>query len=120
MTVPVPYELYALRYATRVGLRPDFFMGGDPHDEPMVIDYFVWLARRPGHICLIDTGFDAAMARKRRREFLRDPIDSLELLGVGREQVQDCVITHFHYDHAGCFDRLPNSRHIRSRPPHAG
>ena len=73
MTTPVPYELFALRYATRVGRRPEFFMGGDPHDEPMAIDYFVWLARRPGHACLIDTGFDEAMARKRRREFLRDP-----------------------------------------------
>ena len=116
MTTPVPYELFALRYATRVGRRPEFFMGGDPHDEPMAIDYFVWLARRPGHVCLIDTGFDAAMARKRRREFLRDPIDSLELLGVSREQVQDCVITHFHYDHAGCFERLPNAvLHVQDR-----
>jgi len=112
----VPYELFALRYATRIGRRPEFFLGGDPHDEPMAIDYFVWLARRPGHVCLIDTGFDEAMGRKRRREFLRDPIDSLALLGTTREEVQDCVITHFHYDHAGCFDRLPNARlHVQDR-----
>jgi glyoxylase-like metal-dependent hydrolase (beta-lactamase superfamily II) len=111
MTPPVPYELFALRYATRVGRRPEFFMGGDPHDEPMAIDYFVWLARRPGHVCLIDTGFNEAMGRKRRREFLRDPIDSLEMLGTRPDQVQDCIITHFHYDHAGCFDRLPNAQY---------
>ena len=110
MTTPVPYELFALRYATRVGRRPEFFMGGDPHDEPMAIDYFVWLARRPGHVCLIDTGFNEAMGRKRRRDFLRDPIDSLELLGTHRDQVQDVVLTHFHYDHAGNFDRLPKAR----------
>jgi glyoxylase-like metal-dependent hydrolase (beta-lactamase superfamily II) len=114
--VPVPYELYALRYATRVGRRPEFFLGGDPHDEPMAIDYFVWLARRPGHVCLIDTGFNEAMAKKRRREFLRDPIESLELLGVTRNQIEDVVLTHFHYDHAGNFDRVPNARfHVQDR-----
>ncbi len=116
MINPVAYELFALRYATRVGRRSEFFMGGDPHDEPMAIDYFVWLARRPGHVCLIDTGFNEAMGRKRRREFLRDPIDSLDLLGTTGDQVQDCVITHFHYDHAGGFNRLANARfHVQER-----
>ena len=116
MSDPVPYELFALRYATRVGRRPEFFLGGDPHDVPMAIDYFVWLARRPGHVCLIDTGFNEAMARKRRRDFLRDPIDSLELLGVSASQVNDVVLTHFHYDHAGNFDRLPNAKlHVQDR-----
>ncbi len=107
---PVPYELYALRYATRGGRRPDFFFGGDPHDEPMEVHYYVWLARRPGHVCLIDTGFDEAVARKRNRAMLRDPIESLQLLGTDRSQVQDVVLTHFHYDHVGNFDRLPNAR----------
>lgn len=107
---PEPYELFALRYATRVGRRPEFFLGGDPHDEPMAIDYFVWLAKRHGHICLIDTGFNEAMARKRKRDFLRDPIESLSLLGVARDQIDDVILTHFHYDHAGNFDRVPCGR----------
>lgn len=113
---PATYELYALRYATRNGRRPEFFLGGDPHDVPMSIDYFVWLAKSADHVCLIDTGFNAAMAVKRRREFLRDPIDSLELLGVSPTQIDDVVLTHFHYDHAGNFDRFPKARfHIQDR-----
>ncbi len=114
--LPVPYELFALRYATRPGRRPEFFLGGDPHDDPLDVHYYVWLARRPGHVCLIDTGFSEAVARKRRRTLLRDPIDSLELLGTHGSQVQDVILTHFHYDHAGNFDRLPNARfHVQER-----
>lgn len=116
MVSPQPYELFALRYATREGRRPEFFLGGDPHDGPMSIDYFVWLARRPGHVCMIDTGFNEAMARKRRRDFLRDPIDSLALLDVLPDAVDDVVLTHFHYDHAGNFDRFPRARfHVQDR-----
>ncbi|HSV83989.1 MAG TPA: N-acyl homoserine lactonase family protein [Ramlibacter sp.] len=107
---PVPYELFALRYATRHGTRSEFFLG-DPHDDaPMGLDYYVWLARRPGHVCLIDTGFNESAARRRNRELLRNPIDALELLGTSSTEVQDVVLTHFHYDHAGNFDRLPAAR----------
>ena len=113
---PATYELFALRYATRNGRRPEFFLGGDPHDVPMSIDYFVWLARSANHVCLIDTGFNEAMAGKRRREFLRDPIDALSLLEVTPDRIDDVILTHFHYDHAGNFDRFPKSRfHVQDR-----
>jgi glyoxylase-like metal-dependent hydrolase (beta-lactamase superfamily II) len=104
-----PYELFALRYATRPARAEDLFLAADPHEGARAVDYFVWLARRSGHVCLIDTGFGAAAGERRRRELLRDPIDSLELLGTDRTRVQDVVLTHFHYDHAGNFDRLPNA-----------
>ena len=38
------YELFALRYATRPAMRRDHFIGGDPHDGPMPMDYFLWAA----------------------------------------------------------------------------
>jgi len=39
MTVTLPdYEVYALRYATREGMRSDHFIGGDVHDGPMPMD----------------------------------------------------------------------------------
>jgi len=107
---PVPYELFALRYAKRSGTRAEFFLGAPHDDAPMGLDYYVWLARRPGHVCLIDTGFNESAARRRGRELLRNPIDALELLGTSRTQVQDVVLTHFHYDHAGNFDRFPDAR----------
>ena len=40
MTEPA-YELFAIRYATREARRSDHFIGGDPHDGPMPMDYFM-------------------------------------------------------------------------------
>ena len=40
MTAP-NYRIYALRYATRAARRHEHFIGGDPHDAPMPMDYFV-------------------------------------------------------------------------------
>ena len=33
------YELFAIRYATREARRSEHFIGGDPHDGPMPMDY---------------------------------------------------------------------------------
>src|SRR5207245_1883759 len=41
------YGLYAIRYAKRDTRRSDHFIGGDPHDGPMPMDYFVWAAIGP-------------------------------------------------------------------------
>lgn len=110
MAVIVPYELFALRYATRAVNSRDLFLSAEPPGTETSVDYYLWVARRPGHICLIDTGFSNETARKRSRGFLRDPIQSLSLLGIEATDVQDAVLTHFHYDHAGNFSRLPNAR----------
>jgi glyoxylase-like metal-dependent hydrolase (beta-lactamase superfamily II) len=76
----------------------------------MPMDYFVWLLRSPQRTILVDTGFNAAMARKRGRTLLRCPIDALGALGVTAESISDVVLTHLHYDHAGNLAKLPNAR----------
>jgi len=70
------YEVFAIRYATRDALRSSHFIGGDPHDGPMPMDYFVWLVRNANRTFVVDTGFTAAMAQKRKRTFLRTPSSS--------------------------------------------
>jgi glyoxylase-like metal-dependent hydrolase (beta-lactamase superfamily II) len=114
---PLPeYEIYALRYATRGGRRAEHFIGGDPHDADMPMDYFTWLVRGAGRTFVVDTGFTAEMAVKRRRSYLRSPIDALDALGVQAATVQDVIITHLHYDHVGNFDRFPAARfHLQER-----
>jgi glyoxylase-like metal-dependent hydrolase (beta-lactamase superfamily II) len=110
------YEVFALRYATREALRRDHFIGGDPHEAPMPMDYFVWAAVGPGGAYVIDTGFTAEMAKERKRTFLRCPIDSLALLGVEAGAVRDVILTHMHYDHVGNFHKFPNARfHLQER-----
>jgi len=106
--LPEPqYEVYALKYAHHARRASENFIGGDPHDGPMPLDYFVWLVRGEGREIVVDTGFSAAMAAKRGREHLRCPAESLQLLGVDAKRVKDVVITHLHYDHVGNFERFP-------------
>ena len=59
------YEVYAIRYATRASKRSENFIGGDPHDGPMPLDYYVWAAIGPDRSYVIDTGFTAEVAARR-------------------------------------------------------
>ena len=116
MSTSSPYEVYAVKYAHHERRRSDNFLGGDPHDGPMPIDYFVWAIVGNGKTYVLDTGFDPAMARKRGREHLRSPSDGLKAIGVDAVGVEDVVISHMHYDHAGNHDLFPNAvYHIQDK-----
>jgi glyoxylase-like metal-dependent hydrolase (beta-lactamase superfamily II) len=101
------YEIYAIKYAHHARRASENFIGGDPHDGPMPLDYFVWLVRGAGREIVVDTGFSAAMAAKRQRDHIRCPTEGLKLLGADAKSVKDVVITHLHYDHVGNFDLFP-------------
>ena len=110
------YELFAIRYATRDARRSEHFIGGDPHDGPMPMDYFMWLARGGGRTFVIDTGFNAEVSKKRKRTFLRCPVETLGAFDIDAAAVEDVILTHLHYDHVGNFDRFPNARfHLQER-----
>lgn len=110
------YELFAIRYATRDGRRQNNFIGGDPHDAPMPMDYFIWVAKGADHTVIIDIGFTAEVAAKRGRTFLRCPTKSLGLIGVAANGIEDVVLTHLHYDHCGNLDRFPKARFHLQEP----
>lgn len=113
------YEVFAVKYAHHARRASENFLGGDPHDGPMPLDYFVWLARGEGREIVVDTGFSAAMAAKRSREHLRCPTEGLRLLGCDARAVRDVIITHLHYDHVGNFDLFPAATlHLQDREMH--
>jgi len=101
------YEVYAIKYAHHARRASENFIGGDPHDGPMPLDFFVWLVRGAGQEIVVDTGFSAATAARRQRNHLRCPTEGLGLLGCDAKAVKDVVITHLHYDHVGNFDLFP-------------
>jgi glyoxylase-like metal-dependent hydrolase (beta-lactamase superfamily II) len=113
------YEVYAVKYAHHERSARENFIGGDPHDGPMPLDYFVWLVRGAGLEIVVDTGFSAAMAAKRGRRHLRCPTEGLRLLGVDSAGVRDVVISHLHYDHVGGFELFPSATfHLQEREMH--
>jgi glyoxylase-like metal-dependent hydrolase (beta-lactamase superfamily II) len=105
------YEIYAIKYAHHARRASENFIGGDPHDGPMPLDFFVWLIRgadgNDAREIVVDTGFSAATAARRQRNHLRCPTEGLGLLGCDAKAVKDVVITHLHYDHVGNFDLFP-------------
>jgi len=46
-------EVYAIKYATREARSGEHFYGGDPHDAPMPMDYFVWAAVSDEHTVVV-------------------------------------------------------------------
>jgi len=110
------YEVHAIRYATVERRASQNFLGGDPHDGPMPMDYFVWVARSGRRCYVIDTGFNAEAAERRGRTFLRSPTEGLDRLGIGAGEVRDVILTHLHYDHVGNYDLFPNAKfHLQAR-----
>ena len=106
------YELFAVKYGQRDGHRSEHFYGGDPHDGPMPLDYFVWVAVSPAHTVVIDLGFTAETGAKRNRRVMRTPAEGLKLLGIESAAVRQVVLTHFHFDHIGHVDAFPNATFV--------
>jgi glyoxylase-like metal-dependent hydrolase (beta-lactamase superfamily II) len=104
------YEVLALLYARRDARRPANFIGGDAHDVPMPLAYYVWVIRDAERTILVDTGFNQDMAVKRHRTLLRTPREALASIGVDSATLADVVITHLHNDHAGTWDDYDAAR----------
>jgi glyoxylase-like metal-dependent hydrolase (beta-lactamase superfamily II) len=110
------YEIYAIRYAWRDARRHEHFIGGDPHDAPMPMDYFVWAAIGQDRSFVIDTGFTEEVAVRRKRNWLRCPAESLKLVGLDPETATDVILTHLHYDHVGSFHKFPRAEFHLQEP----
>ncbi len=117
MTAPETYELFAIKYAHHGERMANLnFIGGDPHEGPMPLDFYVWLVRGDRRNFVVDLGFNAETARHRKRELLRNPADGLRLLDIDPATVEDVILTHLHYDHVGNFDLFPKANfHLQDK-----
>jgi glyoxylase-like metal-dependent hydrolase (beta-lactamase superfamily II) len=116
MSAPPEYEVFAIRYATRGARRAEAFIDPDPHDGPLPMDYYVWVARSAEATVVIDTGFSREVGERRGRTFLRCPVESLSLLGIRPAEVAHVIVTHLHNDHAGNLGLFPAARfHLQDR-----
>jgi glyoxylase-like metal-dependent hydrolase (beta-lactamase superfamily II) len=110
------WEVFAMRYATINRRRLENFIAHDLHDAATQMDYYVWFLKNDKETILIDTGFDQKAANERKRNLLRCPINSLQEAGIAVQEINNTIITHAHYDHAGNIEKLKKTNfHIQER-----
>ena len=104
------WEVYAVKYADRNNrTRFESFMFDPLHEQPHPMDYFVWVLKSEGRTILIDTGYDTEEAERRGRPILRHPVQAIGALGLTADDIDDVIITHLHYDHAGTLGSFPRA-----------
>jgi glyoxylase-like metal-dependent hydrolase (beta-lactamase superfamily II) len=112
------YEVFAVRYGTRVGSKAEIYLNhhiyGEP-DAPLGMDYFVWVARNAERTVVIDTGFGPEGGARRRRTTLVEPVSALARLGVDAATAPQVVVTHAHYDHIGNLSAFPAAEVLIAR-----
>src|SRR5690349_8081612 len=102
------YEVLVLKYAERTErTRVESFIGADDHNAPHQIDFFLWVVRNADRTIVVDTGFDVAEGQRRNRKLIRTPSQALAMVGVEAAEVEQVIITHLHYDHAGTLASFP-------------
>jgi len=111
MLSPRPvYEVYALRYGSHAARQANENFLSDPHDDsPMPLDFYIWAIRSGHRTIVVDTGFDADTATKRARRLTQTPASLLRTIGINAADVDDVVLTHMHYDHAGNLSEFPRA-----------
>src|SRR6478736_6114693 len=85
------HEIFAIKYGRHERKKADNYIGGDPHDVPEPIDYYVWAITGPSGTFVVDTGFDAAMAKKRGRAISKPIADGLKAIDVPPESVKNVI-----------------------------
>lgn len=117
--LPVPdaedvYHIYWMRFGTLERRVKENFLATDLHDGPMPLDYGLWIVINRHRTVLFDTGYGPEAAQRRGRPMEFDPVEGLSRAGIAPESIEDIVISHLHYDHAGNIDRFPCARlHIQ-------
>lgn len=105
------YEVLALRFARlNDRLRRENFLTVDDHFAPMPLDFFVFVIRGEGSLFVVDTGFGEEDARSRGRTLTEPPERVLARAGIDASSVENVVLTHMHWDHAGGMNTFRNAR----------
>jgi glyoxylase-like metal-dependent hydrolase (beta-lactamase superfamily II) len=108
------YEIYALRVGADPGrtIGQNFFFDAYPGDPNTLMpqDYYFWVIKGEHVSIVVDTCFSASSASKRKREIFRSSEELLGALGLEPAAVENLIMTHLHWDHAGNLGLFTSAR----------
>ena len=106
------WEVWIVRHGSRSSRRSEVYLNYAFYDEPdddFRLDYYFWILRSGDRLIHVDTGYSADGARKRGRNVLLDPLETMSALGAPADAGNPLVVTHAHYDHIGNAGAFMNS-----------
>ncbi|MGI5149755.1 N-acyl homoserine lactonase family protein [Plantactinospora sp. CA-294935] len=108
------HSIWILEYGYVDRFPASNLFAGQPNEGHRRMPYCFGLVRSADHCVLVDTGFaDPAIYDRLTAKYgdtrWSAPVDVLARLGVRAEQVDTILLTHNHFDHAGCVDAFPSA-----------
>ncbi|MDQ7910451.1 N-acyl homoserine lactonase family protein [Phytohabitans sp. ZYX-F-186] len=106
------WSIWILEYGFVDRFPASNLFAAQPNEGHRRMPYCFGLLRSAERCVLVDTGFaDPAtyerLTAKYGRTRWRAPVDVLARVGVAAEDVDTILLTHNHFDHAGCVDAFP-------------
>lgn len=106
------WSLWILEYGYVDRYPASNLFAAQPHQGHRRLPYCFGLVRSADRCLLVDTGFaDPAIYDRLTAKYgdtrWRAPVEVLARVGVRPEEVDTILLTHNHFDHAGCVDAFP-------------
>ncbi|URM98139.1 N-acyl homoserine lactonase family protein [Actinomadura madurae] len=108
------HSIWVLEYGFVDRFPASNLFAAQPNEGHRRMPYCFALVRSADRCALVDTGFaDGATYRRLTAKYGRTgwaaPVDVLDRIGVATAQVDTVILTHNHFDHAGCAGAFPNA-----------
>lgn len=96
------YRVFAMEYGRSKRFRRSTLIRSADREARQDLSWQAWLVAGKGRFVLVDTGFREKSVGKGYRFQRFEPItEPLRRVGVKAQQIDDVIITHVHWDHAG-------------------
>jgi N-acyl homoserine lactone hydrolase len=108
------HSIWVLEYGFVERFPASNLFAAQPNEGHRRMPYCFALVRSADRCVLVDNGFaDEAVYRRLTGKYGRTgwaaPVDVLDRIGVAATQVDAMILTHNHFDHAGCTGAFPNA-----------